>query len=505
MFTSFADVLAWRAGLDPGRPAVLCGDEVLSFGDWQARASRLAGWYARRGAPAGSRVLLWMDSSPAMAVAMLGLWRAGAIFALIDPKAKAAHFTHAVATIDPVLVLCDRHDALPAEVDTRNVPVVAVADAGGDEGAEPLPPAPTLRSQPASIVFTSGSTGRPKGVTQSHGNLLRACEAVSGYLGLTAEDRILCPVPWSFDYGYGQLLSTLLCGSTQVLPLAANPFAICAAITRHQPTVLAGIPSLFTYLLRGVSPFRDTDLSSLRTLTNTGGRIPGPVFEELRALLPGRRIFLNYGLTETYRTSYLDPSLAATHPASIGRAIPGADVIIVREDGSPAAAGETGQIVHRGDYICLGYWNDPEATARALRPDPLAPPGCPNPGPALFTGDFGWKDDAGLLYFGGRRDSQLKSMGVRVNPSEIEETLHGSGLVTDVAVVGRPHELLGDEICAFIVSPRGEAVVRELTAYARERLSPYMLPRRFLVRDALPRTTTGKADYPALREEARGL
>ena len=500
MTSTYWSLLAARAQSDGQRDAIVQGERRMTFADWHRRAGAFGNWYGAQGGCGGGRVLLWMDSSPDMAVAMLGLWKAGAIFALMDPKAKASHFRHAVERIEPFAIVCDDLGTLPVHDAGASVFVFRDLDLEIDR---PDVVTRALPTDPASIVFTSGSTGRPKGVTQSHRNLLRACESVTGYLGLTDNDRILCTVPWSFDYGYGQLLSTIMRGATQVLPTALNPFGICNAITAHRPTVLAGIPSLFTYLFRGVSPFRDTDLSSIAVITNTGGKIPGPILDELLQVLPGRRVFLNYGLTETYRTSYLDPALVATRPTSIGRPIPGVDIVIVRDDGSMAEPNEIGHIVHRGDFICLGYWNDPEATAQSLRPDPLAVPGCPNPAVALFTGDYGHLDEDGYLYFSCRRDSQLKSMGVRVSPLEVEELLHESGLVAEVAVVGKSHEVLGDEIWAVIVPRSGDGadVNKRLKEYSRKTMSPYMMPRRYVVKAALPKTTTGKTDYPALKAE----
>ncbi len=359
-----------------------------------------------------------------------------------------------------------------------------------------------IPTDPASIVFTSGSTGHPKGVTQSHGTLARGCAAVGGYLGLQADDRLLCPIPWAFDYGYGQLLTTCLFGITQVIPAAFNPFGICEAITAHRPTVFAGLPALFTYLFRGVSPIRTTDLSSVRIVTNTGGTIPGPVLDELLSAFGQAKLFLNYGLTESYRTAYLPPELAREHPTSIGAGIPGVDVVIVREDDTLADPGEEGQIVHRGDYLFTGYWGDPEATAKALRPDPLAVPGSPLRHPVLYTGDFGVIED-GRLYFRGRRDHQLKSMGVRVNASEIEALIHRSGLVTELAIIGVEHDLLGHEIWAFLVGAPGvDDPARALAAWGRANLSQYMLPRRFVCKEVLPKTKNNKVDYPKLRAEA---
>lgn len=501
MSDTFWSVLRARAVLTPDRPAIVHDSRTTTCADWVAHAERYAAAFLALGGSAGDRALVWMTTSPDMAAAMLGTWRCGGIFALLDPRARAEHFLHAIRTVSPKCVFADDRATLPAD---PGIPVLVPGELGN--GRPPLPDAACpLPVDPASIVFTSGSTGRPKGVTQSHGSLVRACRTVTGYLGVEPDDRILCTVPMSFDYGFGQVLSAILTGATLVLPSEPSPVGMCAAIERHRPTVLAGVPSVFTYLLRGVSPFRTTDLSSIRIITNTGGTIPSPILHELLELLPGRRLFLNYGLTETYRTSYLDPSLVETNPQSIGRAIPGAGVVIVRDDGSPAPPGEVGEIVHRGDYICLGYWNDPEATARALRPDPLAVPGCPRAPLAVFTGDLGRTDENGLLYYCGRRDRQLKPMGVRINPSETEDALHRSGLVREVAVLGRKHDLLGDELWALVVPVDGSldpaALVQQLRDYGRRVLSAYMMPQRFVVRDELPKTTSGKIDYPRLTRD----
>jgi acyl-CoA synthetase (AMP-forming)/AMP-acid ligase II len=503
MHTSPLTAFEHTSRLQPDSAAFVKGDSVTTFSEWRARVDDYRRHLLNLGVGPGDRVLVWMDTGPEMAAAIFGCRGVKGIAAIMDPRAGSAHFSHAVAIAEPRAVVATRREQLP-----ETPPHLSVVDetAVPRTGGSLLPLPQPLPTAPASIVFTSGSTGRPKGVTQSHGHLLRGCVAVTTYLNTGATDRILCTVPWTFDYGYGQLLTAAVRGSTIVLPTLANPSGMCEAIERHRPTVLAGIPSVFTYLLRGPSSFRTTELSSIRTVTNTGGTIPGPVLQDLFALFPDASIFLNYGLTETYRTSFLDPALARSHSTSIGRGIPGVEVVIVNEDGRVARPGEVGEIVHRGDYICLGYWNDAEGTARAVRPDPLATRECPSPPRALFTGDVGVIDDEGLLYFRGRRDQQLKSMGVRVSPGEVEELLFSSGLVRDVAVVGAPHELIGDEICAFVVAndhAGGAAVSDQLARFARRVMSPYMIPRRIVECTALPKTATGKTDYPTLKQQVR--
>ena len=201
--SSRSGTLSWRARSEGDRIAIVQGKRTLTFGEWVHAAGALSLVPAVGRRPSRPRAL-WMDSSPAMAIAIVGLWKAGAIVVLMDPKSKAAQFEHAVRTVSPVAIVCDdRRPYRASTLEFRSSPSARSMFSRSDidrAGHSALP------TDPASIVFTSGSTGRPKGVTQTHGNLIRACDAVTGYLGLSAADRILCCVPWSFDYGYGQLL-----------------------------------------------------------------------------------------------------------------------------------------------------------------------------------------------------------------------------------------------------------------------------------------------------------
>ncbi len=484
----------------PAHPAMLRGEQAVSFADLHQHSLALADGLRQAGVQPGGRVIVWIENSPETAAVLLGCWALGAVPVLMDHSEPWAHLANALRRVAPVLIV--HPDLAPPPAGNHTVPMRTPASLAGTPHPRPANVA-RLPTDPASVVFTSGSTGDPKGVTQSHGSLARGCLTVGRYLGIHAEDRLLCPIPWAFDYGYGQLLTTCLFGITQVIPDAFNPFGICTAIGAQRPSVLAGLPSLFTYLFRGVSPIRDTDLSSIRTITNTGGTIPGPVLAELFAAFPQAEVFLNYGLTESYRTACLPPALARQHPTSIGAGIPGVQVLVLREDDSTCAPGEEGQIVHRGDYLFSGYWGDPEATAHALRPDPSLPAGAPPRHPVLYTGDYGVLDEQGLLYFRGRRDHQLKSMGVRVNAAEIEALIHASGLATELAVIGVPHDLLGHEIWCFAVPSRGTADgLRALRAWCHAQLSPYLQPRRFEGLAALPKTRNNKIDYPELRRRA---
>lgn len=479
-------------------PALICGDRRVSYGDLHAMSLTAAATMAQGGLVPGARCLVWAANSPELAAVLLGIWRLGAIVALVNDEAPVTHFAHAASLTRPALTVVEEKHVETARAEA-GVPALVLGQANADPAT--LGPAAAVHDhEPASIFFTSGSTGLPKGVVQSHANLLGGCEMVAGHLGFVSEDSILCPIPWSFDYGYGQFLTTMLLGITQILPEARNPFSLCEAIATHRPTILAGLPSIFALLIRGISPLRETDVSSLRLVTNTGGKIPPAIFADVLEIFAHCDLSLNYGMTETYRGAGLPFALAAERSESVGFAYPGVTLSVLREDGTEAEPGEEGEIVHRGLGVFLGYWGDPEATARARRPDPLWTHEGVAPPMAVFSGDLGWKDADGFLHIKGRRDRLIKSMGVRVSPDEIEHLIRKSALVRDVAVVGVPNDLIGEMVVAAItVREDAEDPVRALKKFAREEMSNFMQPREYRILEAFPLTPNGKTDFAAVR------
>lgn len=269
----------------PNKDALVHGTTRLTFATWKERSLSYVSWFRARGGKRGDRVLLLMEPSAEMAAAMLGIWGAGGIVVLLDPTAPLPRILHAMEICDPRLILSSRTKH-PMSVDVTLSPDVPNVKKTENLGLLPS------GTEAASILFTSGSTGRPKGVTQSHGNLARGAKTVGSYLGLSADDRILCAIPWSFDYGFMQLHSAATFGATLILPNVLSPTGICDAISEHHPTVLPGLPSFFSYLMMdGLSPFRKINLSSIHTVTNTGGTIPEPVLQDLLVLFPVAKVF----------------------------------------------------------------------------------------------------------------------------------------------------------------------------------------------------------------------
>jgi acyl-CoA synthetase (AMP-forming)/AMP-acid ligase II len=336
-------------------------------------------------------------------------------------------------------------------------------------------------------------------VVLSHRNLLAGAASVAGYLGHTGTDVLLAVLPLSFDAGFSQLSTALIAGAHVVLMNYLVPRDVVRLCARHQVTGITCVPPLWLQLAAQDWPGEAT--AALRYFANTGGRMPRSTYRRLRALLPAAQPFLMYGLTEAFRSTFLDPAEADRRPDSIGKAIPNAEVLVVRPDGSACAPGEHGELVHRGALVSLGYWNDPERTAERFRPAPGAGSG-PRAEIAVWSGDTAYRDAEGFLYFVGRADDMIKTSGYRVSPAEIEEAAYATGLVSEAVALGAADERLGEHIVLAVCAPCDEELLRK--ELARE-LPPYMVPARTVVLEQLPRSVNGKFDRVELRRivEAR--
>jgi acyl-CoA synthetase (AMP-forming)/AMP-acid ligase II len=352
----------------------------------------------------------------------------------------------------------------------------------------------------AAILYTSGSTGKPKGVMLSHANVIAGSTSVSTYLEITSYERILAVLPFSFDAGLNQLMTAFQQGSTIVLMNFVFAREIVQTLLRERITGLAGVPTLWSLLAQSNSTLQKQPLPDLRYITNTGGAMPQAVLAILRMALPTTKVFLMYGLTEAFRSTYLPPEEVDRRPTSMGKAIPDAEILVVNENGQLCKPGEVGELVHRGPTVSMGYWGRPEDTDRVLRPNPLLPPELGDCERVCYSGDLVKMDEEGFLYYVGRRDTMIKSSGFRISPTEVEEILFQSGQLRQAAVIGIADDALGQSIKAFVV-PRDGTVVNcdELIVYCAEKMPRYMVPNRIEILSELPKTTSGKVDYPALR------
>jgi acyl-CoA synthetase (AMP-forming)/AMP-acid ligase II len=274
------------------------------------------------------------------------------------------------------------------------------------------------------------------------------------------------------------------------------PRDIVKAVEAERITGLAAVPPLWMQVAQLAWPADCT----LRYLTNSGGAMQRPTLDALRRVLPAAKPFLMYGLTEAFRSTFLPPEELDRRPDSIGRAIPNAEILVVRPDGTLCDADEPGELVHRGALVALGYWNDPARTAQRFRPAPGQDPGLPVPELAVWSGDTVRRDADGFLYFIGRSDDMIKVSGYRVSPTEIESVLYETGLVAEAAAFGIEHPQLGQAIAVIAVPVDETTDAAALLAECKRRLPAYMVPARVDLRSApLPRNPNGKIDRNALR------
>ena len=448
----------------------------------------MAGWLAAQGLAPGDRVATWLPKTREACLMPLAAVRAGLIHVPINPLLKRAQVAHILADGGARLLLTQ--PARAATLLADDVAGVAVYEAVG--AGDVLPRSAAAVDALAAILYTSGSTGRPKGVMLSHANLWLGANSVAHYLGLQRDDVVLGVLPLSFDYGQNQLFSSWLAGAA-VAPLDyLTPRDVVKAVERVGATTLAGVPPLWVQLLEADWPAETA--ARLRRLTNSGGALTVRLVRGLRERFPQADLYPMYGLTEAFRSTFLDPALVDAHPEAIGREIPHAEVMIVRPDGGAAAAGEPGELVHAGPLVAQGYWQDPERTAQRFRP---APSFSRYGGTAVWSGDTAVRGADGLLRFVGRDDEMIKSAGNRISPGEIEEAIVAGGEAAEAVAIGMPDARLGQAIAVVL---RGDAAREaDLRERLKRELPNFMQPAVFEWRDALPRNPNGKLDRAALR------
>jgi acyl-CoA ligase (AMP-forming) (exosortase A-associated) len=489
-----------RARDVPDKTFVVDGDRSFSYEDVLAAAAELAAKLRRRGIERGERVAIYLDKTIESVVALYGAWVAGAIAVPINETLRSRQVRHILDDSTSRVVVTSGRKVVRLDPDTvAGLDVIDFAMPALERGSRRAFSDHALDGgdTPAVILYTSGSTGRPKGILISHANLVAGARIVSRYLEIDSGERLLSVLPFSFDYGLNQLLDTVRQGATIYLQRSHFPADICRSLEHHRITLMAAVPPLWFQLMDRLSPFPAMSFPHLRTMTNSGGVFPLPLVARYRACVPHARLFLMYGLSEAFRSTYLPPELLDKKPGSMGRAIPETDILVLRPDGTECAPREEGELVHRGPTVALGYWQNSEATAARFRADPFAPG---SGRIVVYSGDVVTKDEDGFLYFVGRGDQMIKTLGYRVSPEEVEEVIHASGLVTEVVVRGEPDPEAGAVIVAHLVAREPERFSRDaFFAFCRREMPAYMIPRRIELHEQLPRTASGKLDRRAVK------
>jgi acyl-CoA ligase (AMP-forming) (exosortase A-associated) len=520
--TLLSDLVTQAAERRPDAVALRAAGLQHSYAALQQQLERCAGGVLALGVQRGERVAIWLDKCVEMVVACFGAVQAGAVFVPVNPVLKPAQVAHILAdsgarvlvtsaerlaVLAPQLRACQalRHVVVTGNMASTDLPAPLAGHSWAAWMQTPASMAHRVIDQDmAAILYTSGSTGAPKGVVLSHRNLVAGAASVASYLGNHSGDTLLAALPLSFDAGFSQLTTAFFSGASVVLLNYLLPRDVLKAMAAERVTGLTAVPPLYIQLAQLEWP--EAAGAHLRYFANTGGHMPRETLNALRQRVPRASPFLMYGLTEAFRSTYLPPEEVDRRPDSIGKAIPNADILVLREDGMPCAPQEPGELVHRGALVGLGYWNDPQRTAERYRVLPARAVGLPLPEVAVFSGDTVRMDADGFLYFIGRRDEMIKSSGYRISPTEVEEAVYAAGLVGECAAFGMPHPVLGQSVHLVATPREGNPLdVAALLAACRATMPAYMVPAQVqVVQGPLPRNANGKIDRALLRQQAGG-
>jgi long-chain acyl-CoA synthetase len=505
-----------RAAYDcPNTTALITDKASVTYGRLLEYVQQCASALVARGVARGDRVAIYADNTLECVVALWAALWAGAAFVMVNPQTKSDKLKyvlnksgarcfvtdeHLSKEWGPVLsecgsltgVLCSNWE--PANVGTSAQPGIedfwkVVQNESPMENAVFCIPLDL-----AALIFTSGSTGLPKGVTMTHQSMVFARDSITEYLRLSQEERIINLLPLAFDYGLYQCLIASGLGATLLLERSFTyPGMVFEKMDKHGVTVFPGVPTIYSTL---ISMHRKTPLCfpQVRRVTNTAAALPQDYVPALRQIFPNALIFAMYGLTECKRVSYLEPELIELKTGSVGKPIPGTEMFLLSAQGESVPPGQSGILHIRGPHLMLGYWEDPERTARMIKPGKL-------PGErVLCTQDWFSMDADGFFYFKGRSDDIIKTRGEKVSPVEVENVLYSLKGIREAAVIGVPNENLGQAIKAFVVLEANSALTpKDIQRHCAARLENFMVPQQIEFSSGLPKTDTGKIKKDVLR------
>jgi len=504
-------LLEESAGRRPDAIALIDGPRRATYGELDQLANRFGNLFRGAGVARHDRVVIALENSIEMVGAYLGAMKAGAVAVPLPSGPRSDRMAAAVHSCAPTAAIVDA-SVIADEAAVAGIGQVFVAGRlkPGSElrpSLTPLTPALNAASAApplvrpidldlAAIIYTSGSTGEPRGVMLTHRNFTANAESIVGYLSLQASDRVMCVLPFYYVYGLSLLHTHLAVGGSIVIENRfVFPNVVLKAMHDQAVTGFAGVPSTFALLLHR-SDLDRWSCPSLRYVTQAGGAMSSAKIREWCTRGPRVPFYVMYGATEAAaRLTYLEPSRLGDKLGSIGKAIPNVELRVIKDDGTPAGVGEIGELVARGANISNGYWSDAEETGRRF--DQFG----------YRTGDLGYVDEDGFFFLVGRRHDMLKLGAHRVGAKEIEDVLQEFPAVLDAAVVGAPHDLLGEVAIAFVSLRDGSSASADaLEAFCRSRLASHKIPGQFILLPELPKLgAVGKIDKTKLREQARRL
>jgi len=504
-----------NATAHPDKVAVVIKGKSYTYAELADASLCLAASLQENGAQKGDRIAIYMDNTWPCIVSIYGALLAGCVFLVINPQTRREKLHFVLDDSGSAILLTDGHLAdvfipaiknlgdlvciissgtLPQQDAEQSIPIYDFYKT--IENTKPLSmPVKVIPNDLAALIYTSGSTGDPKGVMQTHQSMVFAAWSLIEYLRLSEKDRIMLVLPLTFDYGLYQLLMTMKSGATLILEQSFTyPAVIYKRIDTEKVTVFPGLPTIFSMM---ISTHKKNKLcfQHVEKITNTAAALPVAFIPYLQEIFPNALIYKMYGLTECKRVSYLEPELIEEKPTSVGIAIPGTEIYLLSPQGEPVPYGKKGVLYVRGPHIMLGYWNQPELSAKMLKPGKLYGE------TVLCTHDLFTMDEEGFLYFVGRSDDIIKSRGEKVSPKEIENVLFGIPELKEVAVVGKFDDIFGESILAYIVKEDGANIdERAIKRYCLLHLENFMVPHSIIFMNEMPKMPNGKIDKKRLRQ-----
>ncbi len=519
MVSFFDQLVSETAKTYPDKCALIFKQRQISYAELEEQMAKFARGLTSLGLQRHDRVAVFLPKTIETVSSFFATSLAHGVFVPVNSVLKAPQVQHILNDCD-VKILITSSDRLKALAEIiPHCPALQTIVLVDKFPKEPLTDIKTVLLEEleetsipkmhrtdndmAAILYTSGSTGKPKGVVLSHRNLLVGAQSVSEYLHNDSNDVILALLPLSFDYGLSQITTSMLVGATCVLMDYFLAGDVIKAMEKHQVTGLAAVPPLWQQLMKLDWP--QSASAQLRYFTNSGGAMPSVTLAKLRETFSNASPYLMYGLTEAFRSTYLSPELVDERKGSMGKAIPNAEVMVVREDGSECDPDEPGELVHRGPHVSLGYWNDPAKTAERFKPVPYKQNGLVLTEMAVWSGDTVKRDKDGFLYFVGRKDEMIKTSGYRVSPMEVEEACYqGAEEVAEAVATGVQDLELGQAVVLLLVLKDGvQAEEAAVIAKCKKAMPNFMHPKHVEFRASLPRNPNGKVDRSSLSKELK--
>lgn len=494
----------------PDKTAIVSATRSVTFAQLRDEALCTAECLRELGVGAGDRIGICMEKSADQVSAILGVLCANAVIVPILPRLKQSNIRHIVENSGMTVLVTDAERLKEVSDCAGSTRLVT----GHGDIDRDLPNIPYMRRfmQPrmrydrigndnAAIIYSSGSTGRPKGILIAHRNLADGAEIVAEYLGTNQDDRIGCVLSFNFDYGLNQIWQTLLKGATLYLHDLALPNDLFALLAKEAITALPVMPVIITKMFdrRLKIAAGAYDLMAMRYVCSTGGRLSEDMLSDLKTAFPKAKIYSMFGLTEAFRSTYLDPAKLDAHPTSIGKAIPDCQVLVLDEDGAECPPNVVGELVHRGATVTKGYWRDPENTAKVFRSHPRFP------GETLvYSGDKVMRDEEGFLYFVARGDEMIKTKGFRVSPTEVEFEVVRHPEVLEAVAFAVANISIGEDIgCAYTTVSGKPLPEHILLQHLKSVLPGHMVPAYLIHFDNFPITgNAGKLDRKSIKQAA---